>query len=118
VAAKSSLRVFEAMADLILSELCNDSMPDDIRLMTMQELLTAIIQIEETTKSVTSRWIRIVIQLSLLHNDSGTTEGLMPQLLQFLRGDKVDTVEVHWIAATLWNKALDYYRYSNWKSES
>jgi len=97
------------MADLILSS--DDSViPDDTALLTMQDLLAAVMQFEETTKAVVSRWIRIVIQLSLLQNP-GTTEGLMPQLLQFLRSDKVGVVEAHWIAATLWNKALDYYAY-------
>jgi hypothetical protein len=28
-----------------------------------------------------------------------------------LRSDKVGVLEAHWIAATLWNKALDYYAY-------
>jgi len=77
----------------------------------MQDLLAAVMQIEETTKPVTSRWIQIVIQLSLLQNP-GTTEGLMPQLLQFLRSDKVGVLEAHWIAATLWNKALIIMRTS------
>src|SRR5271156_80813 len=96
------------MADLILSS--DEPVPDDTALLPMQDLLAAVMQIEETTKPVTSRWIRIVIQLSLLQNP-GTTEGLMPQLLQFLRSDKVGVLEAHWIAATLWNKALDYYAY-------
>jgi hypothetical protein len=67
-------------------------------------------QVQEATKPVISRWIRIVIQLSLVQNPS-TTEGLIPQLLQFLRSDKVGLMEAHWIAATLWNKALDDYGY-------
>ena len=33
----------------------------------------------------------------------------MPQLLQMLRNNSVGTTEVHWIAATLWNLALDHY---------
>ena len=65
-------------------------------------------QLPEVTKTVISRWIRVVIQLSLLQN-SPTTEGLMPQLLQMLRSNKVGIPETHWIAATLWNKALDHY---------
>jgi hypothetical protein len=65
-------------------------------------------QLTEVTKTVISRWIRVVIQLSLLQN-STTTEGLMPQLIQMLRGNKVGIPETHWIAATLWNKALDHY---------
>ena len=97
------------MADFILS---SDEVviPDDIALLTMQDLLTAVMQIKETTKRVVSRWIRIVFQLSMLQNPA-TTEGLMPQLLQFLRSDKVGVVEAHWIAATMWNKALDFYAY-------
>src|SRR5271170_3388708 len=98
------------MADLILSS--DDSViPDDTALLTMQDLLAAVMQFEETTKAVVSRWIRIVIQLSLLQNP-GTTEGLMPQLLQFLRSDKVGVLEAHWNAATLWNKALIIMRTS------
>lgn len=65
-------------------------------------------QLPEATKAVISRWVRVVIQLSLLQN-SATTEGLMPQLIQMLRSDKVGIPETHWIAATLWNKALDHY---------
>jgi hypothetical protein len=65
-------------------------------------------QLPEVTKTVISRWIRVVIQLSLLQN-STTTEGLMPQLLQMLRTNKIGVPEIHWIAATLWNKALDHY---------
>lgn len=65
-------------------------------------------QSQESTKPLVSRWIRVVIQLSLLQNSS-TTEGLMPQLLQLLRSNKVGLIETHWIAATLWNKALDHY---------
>ena len=65
-------------------------------------------QIQESTKKLVPRWIRVVIQLSLVQN-STTTEGLMPQLLQFLRSNKVGVIEAHWIAATLWNKALDHY---------
>ena len=49
----------------------------------MQDLLAAVMQIEDTTKPVTSRWIRIVIQLSLLQNP-GITEGLMPKLFTIL----------------------------------
>jgi len=109
VTAQSSLRVFESMADLILSSE-DPVIPEDAALLTMQDLVNAIMQIEEATKSVTSRWIRVVIQLSLAQNP-GTTEGLIPQLMQFLRSDKVGMVEAHWIAATLWNKALDYYAY-------
>jgi hypothetical protein len=96
------------MADLILSS--DESVPDDTALLTMQDLLAAVMPIEETTKPVTSRWIRIVFELSLLQNP-GTTEGLMPQLLQFLRSDRVGVEEVYWIAATLWNEALDYAAY-------
>lgn len=106
--AQSSLRVFESMADLILSD--ESVIPDDTQLLTMQDLLNAVIQIEEATKHVVSRWIRVIIQLSLMQNP-GTTEGLMPQLMQYLRGDKMGITEAHWIAATLWNKALDYYAY-------
>ena len=107
--AQSSLRVFESMADFVLSS-DNCVIPDDTALLTMQDLLNAVMQIEEATKSVISRWIRVVMQLSLLQNP-GTTEGLVPQLLQLLRSGKVDEVETHWIAATLWNKALDYYAF-------
>lgn len=63
--------------------------------------------VRESTKPLVSRWIRVVIQLSL--QQSGTTEGLMPQLLQMLRSNDIAFTEAHWIAATLWNKALDYY---------
>ena len=35
----------------------------------------------------------------------------MPQLLQLLRSNKVGLTEAHWIAATLWNKALDHYAF-------
>lgn len=63
--------------------------------------------VRESTKPLVSRWIRVVIQLSL--QQPGTTEGLMPQLLQMLRSNEVGVTEAHWIAATLWNKALDYY---------
>jgi len=63
--------------------------------------------IQEATRSVTSRWIRVVVQLSL--QNPTTTEGLIPQLLQMLRNDKVGPIETHWIAATLWNKAINYY---------
>ena len=65
-------------------------------------------QIQETTKPVTSRWIRLVFQLSLTQNP-GTTEGLIPSLLQMLRNNKVGNAETHWIAVSLWNKALDHY---------
>ena len=65
--------------------------------------------LQETTKSIVSRWIRIVIQLSL--QTPGTTEGLIPQLIQMLRNNRVESIETHWIAATLWNKALDYHAY-------
>lgn len=65
-------------------------------------------QAADIETAVISRWIRVVIQLSLAQN-SATTEGLMPQLLQLCRNDKVRTIEAHWIAATLWNKALDHY---------
>ncbi len=53
----------------------------------------------------------MVIELSLQHSDA-TTAGLMPQLMQMLRNDEVRGVEAHWIAATLWNKALDHLGYS------
>ena len=68
-------------------------------------------QLTEVTKTVISRWTRVVIQLSLLQN-STTTEGLMPQLIQMLRSNKIGITETHWIAATLWNKALDHYAFS------
>lgn len=68
-------------------------------------------QAQGTTKALISRWIRVVIQISLFQN-STTTEGLMPQLMQMLRSNKVNVVEAHWIAATLWNKALDHYSLS------
>jgi hypothetical protein len=48
------------------------------------------------------------MQLSLLQSPSAA-EGMMPQLLQMLRSDKVGTTEAHWIAVTLWNKAIDHY---------
>ena len=47
------------MADLILSS--DEPVPDDTALLTMQDLLAAVMQIEETTKPVISRRIRIVI---------------------------------------------------------
>ena len=33
----------------------------------------------------------------------------MPQLIHMLRSDKVGITEAHWIAATLWNNAIDHY---------
>ena len=48
------------MADLILSS-DESVIPDDTALLTMQDLLAAVMQIEETTKPVISRRIRIVI---------------------------------------------------------
>ena len=59
------------MADLILES--DESVPDDTALLTMQDLLAAVMQIEETTKPVTSRWIRIVIQLVV--TESGNYRG-------------------------------------------
>lgn len=73
----------------------------------LQELLNAIILVPERTKPLISRWLRVVIELSLHHSDA-TTMGLMPQLMQMLRNDEVRGLEAHWIAATLWNKALDH----------
>jgi hypothetical protein len=73
-----------------------------------QELLRAVIIIPETTKELVSRWIRVVMQLSLLQSPNAA-EAMMPQLVQMLRSDKVGITEAHWIAATLWNKAIDHY---------
>ena len=67
-------------------------------------------QLEESTKPTISRWIRVVIHLSLIQNDT-TTEALMPQLLALLRMNKIRDIEAYWIAATLWNKALDHYAF-------
>jgi len=104
------------MADLTLSD--GEKIPDEVGLQTMQvfpstriltqELLNAVMQTEEADIAIVSRWIRVVIQLSLAQN-SETTEGLIPQLLQLCRNERVRTTEAHWIAVTLWNKALDYY---------
>ena len=66
--------------------------------------------VPERTKPLISRWIRVVIQLSLQRSDT-TTEGLMPQLMQLLRDDQVRGLEAHWISATFWNKALDHLEY-------
>ena len=35
----------------------------------------------------------------------------MPQLLALLRMNKIRDIEAYWIAATLWNKALDHYAF-------
>jgi len=106
------------MADIVLCG--DDDIPDEVRLETMQvfpisldslqDLLRAIMVVPERTKPLISRWIRVVIQLSLQRSDS-TTEGLMPQLMQMLRDDQVRGIEAHWIGATFWNKALEHLGY-------
>jgi hypothetical protein len=65
--------------------------------------------LDETTKPIVSRWIRAVIHMSL--STPGTTEGLVPQLLQMLRNNKVGPIETQWIARTLWNKGIDHQEY-------
>jgi len=49
VTAPTSLRLFESIADLILSS--DEPVPDDTALLTMQDLLVAVMQIEGNNKT-------------------------------------------------------------------
>jgi hypothetical protein len=63
-------------------------------------------QIEQKTKVVISRFIRVAVEV---HVERDLSMFPLSGFLSLLKNNKIDSVDASWIAAALWARGLDCY---------
>ncbi|KAK9449256.1 meiosis protein SPO22/ZIP4 like-domain-containing protein [Limtongia smithiae] len=112
VQLQPELRIYESFVDILLSSL---SCPVEESLRVLQLILRATLTDDATDIPKLSRWLRILVSVSLPRYPEMAEDILAKVRLQLTESYKLryPSEEVHWLATTAWNHGVDLYSKSD-----
>ena len=105
-----NIKVYAILADIVLA--CEA--PTEVPIMSLQQIVNDIWQIEDNDIEKLSRWIRCIASQTI-NSDNKKTEAFLDQVVTIVedankgQGKKYPAEELEWLATTTFNRAVDFY---------